>query len=48
MMSAAVDFHNRIDVRLEPFLGCIKAFNVAIFGRFGAHEGRFVAITQLE
>jgi hypothetical protein len=48
MVSAAVNFHNRIDVRLEPFLGCIKVFNVAILGRFGAQEGCFVAITQLE
>jgi len=44
----AVNFHNRINVRLEPFLGCNKVLNVAILIHFGAQKDRFVAIAQLE
>jgi hypothetical protein len=48
MVSGAVNIHNRIDVRLERFLGCNKVLNVAILSHFGVQEGCFVAITQLE
>lgn len=44
----AVHFHNRVNVRLEPFLGCIEILYVAIFGSLSAQVGRLVAVTQLE